>query len=203
MPFLTPMRLRPRSLHALTPALLLAFAPAARAADVDVRGKAWIGSRPCANAVVWIEVPGAPKKAQGKTAVMDQKDLTFIPHVLAVQVGTKIRFPNHDRVFHNVYSYRDGKKFDLGTYAAGTSETREFDKPGLSRLSCNIHTQMSAYIWSVETPYFAVSGKNGEFAIPDVPAGEYTYSRWRPGMRKPETGTVTIAPGKQFEVRFP
>jgi hypothetical protein len=133
---------------------------------------------------------------------MDQKNMTFDPHVLAVQVGTKIQFPNHDRVFHNVYSYRDGKKFDLGTYAAGTSETRVFDKPGLSRLSCNIHTHMSAYIWSVETPYFAVSRKSGDFEIADVPAGEYTYHRWKPGMRKPETGTVTIAPGKLFEVRF-
>ena len=96
--------------------------------------------------------------------------------MLAIRAGTAVDFPNHDRVFHNVFSYRDGKKFDLGMYPAGTSKKIVFDKAGLSRIFCNIHPHMAAYVMAVDTPYFAVSDAQGGFAIANVPAGTYTMT---------------------------
>jgi len=81
-----------------------------------------------------------------------------------VQGGTKIEFPNNDRVFHNVFSFRDGKRFDLGLYPVGAVKTIPFDRPGLSRVFCNIHPGMAAYIMVVDTPVFAVSDRRYEGA---------------------------------------
>ena len=98
---------------------------------------------PSAHAVVWLETvePVTPTAASG--VVLDQRNLDFSPNILVVQVGTIVDFPNHDRVFHNVFSFHDGKKFDLGLYPVGTLRKVRFDHPGLSRIFCNIHPNMS------------------------------------------------------------
>jgi hypothetical protein len=101
--------------------------------------------------------------------------------VLAVQVGTVVKFPNDDVVFHNVFSFHDGKKFNLGMYPVGAVKNVLFDSPGLSRVFCNIHPQMSAYVMAVETPFFAVSDAKGDFVIHDLPRGTYVYHAWRAG----------------------
>jgi plastocyanin len=111
--------------------------------------------------------PGCTACAQGKV-VLDQRNLSFYPRVLAVQVGTKVDFPNHDRVFHNVFSFRDGKRFDLGLYPVGAVKTIPFDQTGLSRVFCNIHPGMAAYIMVVDTPAFVVSDRSGKFVLTDV-----------------------------------
>ena len=92
-----------------------------------------------------------------------------------------MEFPNDDRVFHNVFSFHDGKRFDLGLYPVGAVKHVPFDQPGLSRIFCNIHPQMAAYVMVVDTPYFAVSDRDGPFRDSGVPAGSYTYHAWRPG----------------------
>ena len=143
----------------------------------------------------------APPFAQTKPVVLDQTNLSFAPPVLAIRAGTVVDFPNHDRVFHNVFSYRDGKKFDLGMYPAGTSKKIVFDKPGLSRLFCNIHPHMAAYVMAVDTPYFAMSDDHGAFAIANVPAGTYTYHAWRPGGQT-LTGSVTVDSSNPLEIRW-
>jgi hypothetical protein len=101
-----------------------------------------------------------------------------------------------------VFSFRDGKKFDLGMYPVGTSKPVVFDKPGLSRIFCEVHPHMAAYVMAVDSPYFSVSDDHGVFAIPGVPAGTYTYHAWRPGGRE-LTGTVVIGAGQAFEIRWP
>ena len=113
--------------------------------------------------------------------MLDQRNLTFSPHVLAVRVGTTVEFPNRDRVFHNVFSFHDGKRFDLGMYPVGTVRHVTFGKPGLSRIFCNIHPNMAAYVMAVDSGYFAVSDASGRFVIAAVPPGTYTYHAWRPG----------------------
>jgi plastocyanin len=162
----------------------LIVAPQGQTAQIaaDLHGTARIDARPAENVVVWLEAPGAMAAPRG-TAVLDQRNLTFSPQVLAVQVGTTVAFPNSDRVFHNVFSFKDGKTFDLGIYPVGATRLVTFDRPGLSRIFCNIHPNMAAYVMAVDTPYFAVSGEDGSFAIPGVPAGAYTYQAWHPGMR--------------------
>jgi plastocyanin len=168
-------------------------------ASADLRGKAMFHGKPIENAVIWLDAPNAPRKPQTEKIVLDQRDMHFMPHVLAVQVGSVVDFPNHDRVFHNVFSLRDGKKFDLGLYPVGASKKIKFDRAGLSRIFCNIHPNMAAYVMTVDSPYFAVSDKKGEFTIKGAPAGSYAYHAWRPGG--PEIKEkANLSEGETFEV---
>lgn len=124
--------------------------------------------------VVGVRAGSAPSRP----VVMDQRRRTFIPHVMVVQLGTTIEFPNNDTVYHNVFSYREGKKFDLGLYPVGTTRREVMSKPGLVRLFCNIHSNMSAYIWVIENPYFSQTGEDGVFHLRSVPPGSYTVRFW-------------------------
>lgn len=171
-------------------------------APIDLHGTARSGDRSEPNAVVWLEAPNAPAAAHAPTPVLDQRNLDFWPHVLAVRVGTVVDFPNNDRVFHNVFSFHDGKRFDLGLYPIGTVRQVTFDHPGLSRIFCNIHPNMAAYVITVETPYFSVSDEKGRFTIASVLPGPYTYHAWRPG--RPElTGSAMLEVGKSLDIRWP
>jgi hypothetical protein len=107
-----------------------------------------------------------------------QKNKVFDPHVLAVQVGSQVDFPNRDPFFHNVFSLFNGKRFDLGLYEAGSTRGVHFDRAGICYIFCNIHPQMSAVVVVVDTPYFAVSDVRGEIAIPNVPPGHYQLNSW-------------------------
>jgi plastocyanin len=107
-----------------------------------------------------------------------QKNKVFDPHVLAVQVGSQVDFPNRDPFFHNVFSLFNGKRFDLGLYEAGSTRGVHFDRAGICYIFCNIHPQMSAVVVVVDTPYFAVSDARGEMAIAHVPPGRYQLNLW-------------------------
>jgi plastocyanin len=141
--------------------------------------------QPAIQAVVYIE--GGKKSEPLTHAMVDQRHKTFLPHVSVVTVGTTVRFPNDDTVFHNVFAYYDAKKFDLGMYPKGASRSVTFDKPGVVALLCNIHSEMSAYIMVVDTPYYAVTDSKGRFMI-DLPAGHYTLHGWC------ETGQTVSVP---------
>ncbi len=124
--------------------------------------------------VVWLEpATGKAPVPPAARARMVQKDKTFTPHVLAVPVGTTVDFPNFDPIFHNAFSNYDGKVFDVGLYPPGTSRSVLFSRPGIVRVFCNIHETMSAVIAVLDTPYFDTTKKDGNFQIPNVPAGEY------------------------------
>jgi hypothetical protein len=120
----------------------------------------------------------APPLLPKRHYTITQKDKNFVPHVLAVPVGTSVEFPNKDPFFHNVFSLYQGKRFDLGLYEAGNSRQVLFDKPGVSFIFCNIHPNMSAYVLALETPYFGISDKKGSIAITGVPAGQYQLHLW-------------------------
>ncbi len=110
------------------------------------------------------------------SATMVQKNKTFSPHILAVEVGASVAFPNYDPIFHNAFSSYDGRVFDLGLYPPGTTRSVKFDRPGIVRVFCNIHSSMSAVIVVVAGPWFATTAAAGNFEIADVPAGEYTLN---------------------------
>ena len=185
-------------LCALVAATVSQFAPP----PVDLSGAVEAGGNPVAEAIVWIDAPGARRSGKAPDAVLNQRDVQFAPRVLAVQVGTRVRFPNSDRVFHNVFSYHDGTRFDLGLYPVGAVKEVPFDRPGLSRIFCNIHPQMAAYLMVLDTPFFAVSDRNGRFTITGVPSGVYRYHAWRAGgsVITDEINTGVDAP---FVVRWP
>jgi plastocyanin len=181
--------------------LLLLFAIGSIVADVsgqsvtDLRGVARAAGRPSPDTVVWLDAPYARPLATTPRAVLDQRNLSFSPRVLVVRAGTVVDFPNNDRVFHNVFSFRDGKRFDLGLYPVGALRRVAFDRPGLSRVFCNIHPNMAAYVMTVDSPYFARSGESGAFTIADVPVGTYEYHAWRPGAAAEVTGTWASVDG--------
>jgi len=185
-------------LCALVAATLSQVAPA----PIDLSGVVEAGGNPVADAIVWIDASGPRRSGKASEAVLNQRDVQFAPRVLAVQVGTRVRFPNSDRVFHNVFSYHDGTRFDLGLYPVGAVKEVPFDRPGLSRIFCNIHPQMAAYLMVLETPFFAVSDRNGRFTIADVPPGIHRYHAWRAGaaVLNDEINTGVDAP---FVVRWP
>jgi plastocyanin len=120
-----------------------------------------------------------------------QRNKSFEPHVLVVPVGSVVEFPNRDPFFHNVFSLFEGKRFDLGLYEAGTTRNVVFDKPGISYIFCNIHSEMSAVVIAVSTPYFAISDERGRVSIPNVRPGRYTLRIWYEDTLPEELNNLT------------
>lgn len=146
----------------------------------------------------------APASAP-RQAVMDQWGKQFIPYVLAVQVGTYVQFPNRDNIRHHVYSFSPAKRFELKLYAAGASQPVLFDTPGVVALGCNIHDWMQAYIYVLETPYFATSDAQGHARVESLPAGAYRAEVWHPHLRGAAADfaqTATLTDAKPGELRF-
>lgn len=151
-----------------------------------VKGTITISGRPTADAV--ISVVGLPQeqlktqnsKLKTSRAVMDQRNLKFIPRVLPVLVGTTVEFPNNDKTWHNVYSKSEAKEFDLGLYPAGETRSVTFDKPGVVRILCNVHPNMEAYVVVKEHPYFTTPDPRGNYTLDRVPLGQRRLEIWHP-----------------------
>lgn len=127
--------------------------------------------------VVWLEPllqPGREGASRPTPATMAQRDKAFVPHILAVETGAVVDFPNYDPIFHNAFSNYDGRVFDVGLYPPGTTRKVKFDRPGIVRVFCNIHSSMSAVIVVIGTRHFATTDRSGAFDIAGVPAGRYT-----------------------------
>src|SRR3954451_11136783 len=149
---------------------------------------------------VWLSTPektGA--RAPKKRALMEQKDKKFIPHVLVIETGTTVDFPNLDPIFHNAFSNFNGQIFDLVLYPPGSSQSVRFRRPGIVRVFCNIHPSMSAVIAVVDSSYFTTTEEDGSFSIPDVPAGAYRvhffHERATPENLERLTTSVSVSAG--------
>ena len=160
--------------------------------------------RPAGNVVLWLTPVGGatlssfPAPQDSNRPRLVQRNKSFDPHVLVVPVGSSVEFPNQDPFFHNVFSLFEGKRFDLGLYEAGTTRNVVFDKPGISYIFCNIHSEMSAVVIAVSSPYYGISDAHGRVAIPHVPPGRYTLKIWYedtlPELLSNLTREVTISP---------
>ncbi len=155
------------------------------------------GLRSSADIVVSLKAPGLTVTPPGKAPEMDQKGMLFIPHVLPVVVGTTVKFLNSDPYAHNVFS-PDGK-YNLGTWETGDTRDYKFTKPGIYTQLCRVHPEMEAFVVVLETPYFAVTNKTGQFTIKGVPAGNYTLVAWSEKLKKAEQA-VTVESGKTATV---
>lgn len=143
-------------------------------------------SRDANSVVVWLKPTdgSTPRFGSKQRKVIDQRDKRFTPHVVAVEAGSEVDFPNQDPYFHNVFSVFNGKRFDLGLYASGQTQPVNFPRPGISYIFCNIHPKMSAVVVTLDTPYFAVSDKAGNITINNVSAGSYKLQVWHERAKK-------------------
>jgi len=124
--------------------------------------------------VLWLQPVDRPAPLPtAKRVQMIQRDKRFIPHVVAVPVGSTVDLPNYDPIFHNAFSNFSGQIFDLGLYPPGKNRGETFKQPGIVRVFCNIHPTMSAIIAVLDTPWFVVTPSSGKFAIESVPPGDY------------------------------
>jgi plastocyanin len=178
--------------------LMVGFLLATSSSAGEIKGKVTAqGIRSAENIVVYIDtIPDKSFNPPAKHAVVDQKHMTFVPHVMVALKGTTVDFLNSDPVGHNVYwpSISGNKKLahNLGTWPQGQTKSFTFNDLGAAPLLCNVHPEMSGYVAVVPTPYFATTNKEGEFEIKDVPAGSYTLKTWSE-EGKPSTQSVSVS----------
>ena len=153
--------------------------------------------------VVYLETAprGAFDQSDPAHSIMDQRNETFVPHVLAITTGTTVDFPNSDRIYHNVFSLSRTKSFDLGRYAAGRSKSIRFDRPGIVRVFCDIHSHMSAFILVFNHPFFAMTDAEGRYRIENIPPGSYNVVAWNEGLAS-EPRVAVIPDGGSAELDF-
>jgi hypothetical protein len=155
-------------------------------------------------AVVYLEGsfsrPPVPPLAQ-----IAQKDLTFLPALLPVQVGTRVEFPNFDDTYHNIFSFSPAKRFDLGRYRPDEKPVPSvtFDEPGLVTLRCDIHEHMRALILVLATPHFVVTDSDGRYRLGGLPPGRYTVRAWTDSKTTTAPHPVELHDGATVRVDFP
>jgi plastocyanin len=178
----------------------LAFVVAGVSQANEIKGKVSVqGIKSAENIAVYVDViPDKKFDPPAQHVLVDQKKMAFLPHVVVVQQGTTVDFLNSDAVGHNVYwpSISGNKKLshNLGTWPKGDKKSFQFNDVGTVSLLCNVHPEMSGYVVVVPTPYFAVTDKDGNFEIKNIPAGKYTLKTWSEDG-KPTTQTVDVAAG--------
>lgn len=178
--------------------LILAFSNT-YAGDITGIVKA-LGIKNSANAVIYLDkIEGKTFEAPKEHALIDQKNLTFIPHVLPIVAGTNVDFLNSDEVLHNVFTPdKCAEKFNLGTWPKGERRSYTFNNIGcIPVMLCNVHPEMEAFVVVLQNPYFAVSKNDGSYTIKDVPTGKYTLTIWHEKLKSqsveivvPEKGSV-------------
>lgn len=147
-------------------------------------------------AIVFVEgsVPGSPQ-VRVSASEMAQQDTAFKPAVVTVPVGAALQFVNHDKIFHNVFSYSKTKRFDLGRNPKGEAKTVTFDKAGTVTVFCEIHKWMRGAVLVLENPFFATVRDDGTFTIPNVPPGKYKISIWHAERGKKTIDVVVPSSG--------
>ena len=196
-------------------ALALLSAHPALATQVTVSVQTSAGA-PATDTVVIFDPSGASPPTGRASAIIDQVNKKFVPHVSIVRTGTAVTFPNSDNIRHQVYSFSEAKNFTLKLYAGSPKQQVVFDKPGLVVLGCNIHDEMIGFLGVVDSPYFGKVSDAGGLSL-DLPAGHYKVRVWNPALasavpaREIDVGssalpvpiTVTLDPGRDTVADWP
>lgn len=155
------------------------------------------------NVIIYLEEIGSKKDYtfSGKTPVLTQKDAEFIPKVLPVLKGTTINIKNEDKIYHNVFSLSETKPFNIGRRPKGENVPQTFNKSGVVRVFCDIHSNMSAYIVVLDNPFFVTGDKDGNYTISNVPAGKYLVNVWHDNLESPAI-EININSGETKTINF-
>jgi plastocyanin len=152
---------------------------------------------------VVVYVKNAPQRQVSPTKVaIRQKDENFIPRVVAVPVGSEVEFPNDDPIYHNVFSLSRAKDFNLGRYPQGRSRSVRFDRTGIVKVFCEIHSHMTATVMVFNHPWFAIPAEDGRFELPSVPPGRHEIIAWHERLGESDPKVVTVAAGQPTEIDF-
>lgn len=153
------------------------------------------------NAIVYVQdVPRKTFAPPTEPALVEQRHMQFLPHVLPVLRGTTVRFPNADRVRHNVFSPSSAKPFNFGIYYPREARELTFDKLGVVTLLCNIHEQMLGYVVVLQNPFFTRVAADGSYAIEGVPDGRYVVGLW--SERSSPPGRPAVVRDGPVEIAF-
>jgi plastocyanin len=188
-PRLTARRMR----FTLYPDLSGAAPPASRSSGEEIR-----------NVVLYLESPAIDSSELAPPAEslqMVQKNESFLPHILPIVKGSTVVFPNSDPIYHNVFSLSKPASFDLGRYPRGASRSVRFDEPGVVKVFCHIHSDMSGVILVLDNPYFTTPDAEGSFRFPELPTGTYTVTAWHERAR-PIRREVLIRAGHETTMDF-
>lgn len=167
----------------------------------DVSGKVSVKNGSLANAVVYVETV-RDRLVRGRTHEIKQVNKQFSPRFSVVPRGTKVTFPNHDSIFHNVFSLSPGNTFDLGTYRSGDKPGEvALNSPGVVQVFCNLHSQMSASVLVTPSRHYTVVKKDGSFTLKNVPAGKHRIVAWMPNA-EPVTREVEIEADGEADLSF-
>jgi plastocyanin len=145
-------------------------------------------------AVLWLKrLDGSmPRIAPPSNQVITQREKTFLPHVLAVPLGTTVQFRNDDRIYHNVFSIAKPNDFDAGIRATGATYTRTFNSAGAVEILCNIHSTMNAYVFVVDSPLYTKAQASGTFVIRGVTPGRYELAAWHEAASNITRKTIVV-----------
>ncbi len=178
-----------------------AFTGGHKKANGEIIGIVEMGSKRVHGAVVSITDATGTFAPPAEPVVVDQKEKEFLPHVIAIVKGGKVRFNNSDPFLHNVFSSSRVKMFNVSQSKKGDTSELTFDKVGLIPIKCHIHANMKGYIMVLPNPYFAVTNEKGQFQIGNVPAGTYTLKVWSEDS-SPSTQSVTVTAGARAKALF-
>ena len=188
--------------------MLVSLPAAVRAADATgfgiVKGAITIGGKPANDAVVSIEdlskdqIKSAVTHIKPAKRIIDQRNLKFIPTVVAIMAGETVDFPNNDKTWHNVYSKGGANDFDLGLYASGKTRSKKFDKAGVSRILCNAHPNMEAFVVVKDHPFFSTTDSRGNYEIKNVPLGKVRVEIWHPNFDVRSDNIEIVRDGQVF-----
>ena len=155
--------------------------------------------------VIWLRrLDGSTRRAApAANQIVTQRDKTFLPHVLAVPVGTSVQFRNDDRIYHNVFSIAKPNEFDAGIRPTGSTYSKVFNHPGAVELLCNIHSTMNAYVFVVDSPFYTKAQASGAFAIHGVAPGRYELSAWHEAASTITRKSISVGAEGNHEVSVP
>ena len=180
-------------------ALALAWLPSVAAIGQSgaIHGTVTVPSAGITGVLVYLipEAASGIPAVKPETTAMDQRDLRFVPGVVAVTPGSTVVFSNSDRVMHNVFHpWQSSAGFDLGLWAPGESRNFMFAKEGAYVILCQVHPEMVGYVVVVASPYRALTDEHGRFHLDSVAPGTYRLRTWHHRLATHEE-RVTVLDG--------